>query len=88
MTVAIKMDYFPSNPFAIVFEYLSKWSGGCFEDFSSGVGGICLLETSDVLTSKTSGCTITVTVSGVSGSSTLDDGSIGCIWDMSDAVNG
>jgi len=88
MTVAIKMEYFPGNPFELVFEYLSKWSGGCFEDYSSGAGGFCLLETSDVKTSKTSGCTVTLTSNGVSADTTLGNGSIGCIWDMSGLANG
>ena len=84
------MEYFPGNPFALVFEYLSKWSGGCFEDYSSGVGGFCLLETSDVKTAKTSACTVTITETstGITANTTLGNGSIGCIWDMSDLVNG
>jgi hypothetical protein len=29
------------------YEYVTKWSGGCLEDYSSQVGGFCLLETND-----------------------------------------
>ena len=31
----------PASP-----EYVTKWSGGCLRDESSGMGGFCLLETS------------------------------------------
>ncbi len=26
------------------YEYVTKWSGGCLEDYSSGMGGFCVLE--------------------------------------------
>lgn len=29
------------------FQYITKYSGGCFSDISSGNGGFCLLEDSD-----------------------------------------
>lgn len=29
------------------YEFVKKWSGGCFKDVSSGVGGYCLLEEND-----------------------------------------
>ena len=29
-------------------EYVTKWSGACVEDVSSGMGGLCWLETNDV----------------------------------------
>lgn len=32
----------------LTFEYVTKWSGGCFRDMSAGQGGFCLLEDSDV----------------------------------------
>lgn len=28
-------------------EFVRKWSGGCLEDYSSSMGGFCLLEDSD-----------------------------------------
>jgi len=34
----------PKNNF---YEYVTKWSGGCLEDYSSGMGGFCLLEDND-----------------------------------------
>ena len=29
------------------YEFVTKWSGACLRDFSSGAGGFCLLETND-----------------------------------------
>ena len=29
------------------FQYVTKWSGGCLRDHSSGMGGFCLLEDND-----------------------------------------
>ncbi len=34
----------PANNF---YEFVTKWSGGCLEDYSSGMGGFCLLEDND-----------------------------------------
>ena len=36
-------------------EYCPKWSGGCLRDYSSGMGGFCLLEDSDIDLSDTPG---------------------------------
>jgi len=58
MTVALTMDYLPALPIGELYDYLPKASGGCFEDYSSGVGGFCLLETSDINTD--SSCTVTL----------------------------
>ena len=33
---------------ATFYDYVAKWSGGCLRDYSSGMGGFCLLEDSDV----------------------------------------
>lgn len=38
---------------ASAYEFVSKWSGACMRDVSSGAGGFCLLEDSDVLTDNT-----------------------------------
>ena len=35
------------------YEFVSKWSGACMRDVSSGAGGFCLLEDSDVLLDNT-----------------------------------
>ena len=38
-------DYDDSN----VYEYVTKWSGACLQDTSSGAGGFCLLESNDTV---------------------------------------
>merc|ERR1712110_1393693 len=48
--------------------YVTKWSGGCLRDESSGVGGFCLLENADLDLTVTS--TTATTIYGVSGSTT------------------
>ena len=53
----------PSTP-----AYVTKWSGGCLRDESSGVGGFCLLENADLDLTVTS--TTATTIYGVSGSTT------------------
>ena len=75
MTVALTMDYLPALPLDLALEYLPKWSGGCFEDYSSGVGGFCLLEDSDIKT----GSACTNKVAGVD--VPFSSGSAACIWD-------
>ena len=35
----------PTPDFAkLHFEYVTRWSGGCLRDYSSGMGGFCLIE--------------------------------------------
>ena len=65
MTVLISNTFvsgWPTDP-----AYVTKWSGGCLRDESSGVGGFCLLETSDVDLTTTPSPTA---IYGVSGSLT------------------
>jgi len=40
---------------AIPLGFVKKWSGGCLKDYSSGMGGFCLLETNDTNVEGTSG---------------------------------
>jgi hypothetical protein len=37
----------PAPVYPTYFQYTSKWSGGCFKDYSSGMGGFCVIEDND-----------------------------------------
>ena len=71
MTVGVDQDFLPSwtEP-----AYVTKWSGGCMEDYSSGMGGFCLIESNDADLSGTT--TTAADIYGVSGAKdTVQNGS-------------
>ena len=47
LSIGIKMNFIPSFQSTFKYDFQAKMSGGCLEDYSSGVGGFCLLEDSD-----------------------------------------
>ena len=47
MSIIIERGFLPSFQTNFNYEYQTKMSGACFVDYSSGVGGFCLLEDND-----------------------------------------
>ena len=50
MSFVVSVNYIKGWPVAsdVMVPYVTKWSGACFRDASSGMGGFCALEGSDV----------------------------------------
>ena len=60
-----------SNKFISVWPldpaYVQKWSGMCLKDYSSGMGGFCLLETNDTVMTATTTAQDAINIYGTSG---------------------
>ena len=52
-------------------EFVRKWSGGCLKDYSSGMGGFCLLEDNDTNTEGTTTTPVNVWTTTGSGYETV-----------------
>jgi len=52
-------------------EYVRKWSGGCLKDYSSGMGGFCLLEFNDTDLETTTNTPVNVFTTTGSGYETV-----------------
>ena len=59
---------------AMPAEFVTKWSGGCLKDYSSGMGGFCLLEDNDTDLETTTNTP--VNVYGVSGEGAVQNASV------------